>query len=152
MVWRAPTGEFPPTFSLRRASGSSSRRRVADAVISRAVVLDDVKLDSIKHRVITDRSRVSGTFTERLSIRFPRSAHVITADRVERDQFDGVDLNVDVADRIDAANSNLWPLPKAKGDGDAACDYLGAQLPAELHCLGDNKTSRARPLRRLAAP
>ena len=91
-----------------------------------AVMLDDVELDSIEHRVITDRSRVSCTFTERLSIRFPRPAHVITADRVERDQFDGVDLNVDVADRIDAANSNLWPLPKAKGDGDAACDYLGA--------------------------
>lgn len=110
----------------RCALGSSGWRRVADAVISRAVVLDDVELNSIKDRVITDGSRVSGTFTERLSIRFARSAQVITADRIERDQVDRVDLNVDLSDRIDASNSNLWPLPKAKGDGDAACDYLGA--------------------------
>jgi hypothetical protein len=115
--------------------------RVADGVISSGVVVDDVELDSIKDGVITDRSRMSSTFTERLSIRLTGSAHVTTADRVERDQVDRVDLKVDVANGIDASNSNLRPLPKAKGDGDVTCDDPGAQLWTELHCIGDNKAS-----------
>jgi hypothetical protein len=114
-------------------------------------MLDDVELDSIQDRVVVDRSRVSRTLAERLSIKLAGSTHIVGADRVERDQVDRVDLNVNVPDRVHATDAHSWPLPKAKGDGDAACDYLGAQLPAELHCLGDNKTSSARPLRRLAA-
>lgn len=113
---------------------------------SRALVSDDVELDSIQDSVITDRSRMSGTFTERFSIRFTRSTHVTTADRVEGDQVDRVDLNVDVADGIDASNSNLRPLPEAKGNGDVTCDYPGTQLWTELHCIGDNRTNHAATL------
>jgi hypothetical protein len=54
---------------------------------------DDVELDSIEDRVVTDRSRVRRTFAERLSISLARATHVIVADRVEREQVDRVDLH-----------------------------------------------------------
>lgn len=106
---------------------------------SRAVVSDHVELDSIQDGVITDGSRMSRTFTERLPISLTRSTDVIRADRVERDQVDRIDLNVAAADLIDATNSNLWPLPESKGDGDAARGYFGTQLSAELHSSDDNR-------------
>lgn len=71
------------------------------------------------------------TFAERLSIMFARLTHVLSGDRVERDQVDRVDLNVGVADRIHTTDSHSWPLPQAKGDGDAACDDLVAELSTE---------------------
>jgi hypothetical protein len=93
--------------------------------------LDHVELDSIQDRVVTDGSRMSRTFAEGLSIMFAGLTHVRSGDRVERDQVDRVDLNVGVADRIHATNSHSWPLPKAKGDGDAARDDLVAELSTE---------------------
>ena len=71
-----------------------------------------------------DRSRMRRTFAKQLSIGFPRLTNVRVADRVEREQIDRVDLNVNVANWIDATNSHFWALPQAKGDGDGACDYL----------------------------
>lgn len=86
-------------------------------------MLDHVELDSIQDGVVADGSRMSRTFAERLSVMFTGSTHICSADGVERHKVDRVDLNVDVADSIHAAYSHLWPLPKAKGDGYAACNY-----------------------------
>lgn len=85
-----------------------------------------VELDPIEDRVVADRSRMSRPFAERLSIRFTRSTHVCRADRVEGDQVEQVDLNAGAADGIYAADPHLWPLPKAKRDGDLACDHFVA--------------------------
>src|SRR4029077_260907 len=73
--------------------GAPPTKRVPALSFFRAAVTDDVEFDSINDGVATDCSRVGGTFAERVAIRFPRSAHVITADCIERDQVDRVDLN-----------------------------------------------------------
>lgn len=87
---------------------------------------DHVELDSIQDRVMADGSSVSRTTAERLPVMFTGSSHICSADGVERNEVDGVDLNVAVAHRVYAADSHLRPLPKAKRDRDAACDYLVA--------------------------
>ncbi len=97
---------------------------------------DHMELDSIEHGVITDRSRMSRASAERLPVTLARSTHVCVADGVERDHIDRIHLNVDVAYGIYAADSHLWPLPQAKGDGDAACADLIAKLSTELHRTG----------------
>lgn len=74
---------------------------------------------------------MSRTFAERLSIMFAGLTHVRSGNGVERDQVDRVDLNVGVAHRIHATDSHPWPLPKAKGGGDAACHDLVAELSTE---------------------
>src|SRR4029077_16043548 len=91
-----------------------------------AVMSDHVELDTIKDRVIADRSRMSRTSAEGLSIRLARSPHVCVADRVERDHIDRIHLNLGVANGIYPSDSHLWPLPKPEGDGDAACYYFVA--------------------------
>jgi hypothetical protein len=93
--------------------------------------LDDVELDSIEDRVVTDGSCMSRTCAERFSIMLAGLTYVRSGDRVERDQVDRVDLNVGVADRIHTTDSHSWPLPKAKRDGDAACEDLVAELSTE---------------------
>ena len=97
---------------------------------------DHMELDSIEHGVITDRSRMSRAFAERLPVTLARSTHVWVADGVERDRIDRIHLNVDVANGIDAPDSHLWPLPQAKGHGEAAGTDLIAKLSTELHRTG----------------
>jgi hypothetical protein len=100
---------------------------------SETISSDHVELDSIQDRVVTDRPRMRRPFAQRLSIGFARSTHINVTDRVEREQIDRVDLDVNVANWIDATDSHFWPLPQAKRDGDGACDYLVTNVSTELH-------------------
>jgi hypothetical protein len=92
-----------------------------------------MELDSIQDCVVSNGSRMSGTSAKRLSITFSRSANIRRADGVERHRFDCIDVNEDVADRVHAADPHAWPLPQAKGDGDAACNDLATELSTEFH-------------------
>src|ERR1700688_3535402 len=94
---------------------------------------DHMELDSIADGVMSDRSRMSRTFAERFAVRLARPIHVSIADRVEGHHIDRIDLNLDVAYGIPAADSHLRPLPQAEGDGDSARDDLISKLWTELH-------------------
>jgi hypothetical protein len=120
-------------FPIDVANHGQRPRSAFGALRLLAVTSDHVELDTIKDGVAPDRSRMRRAFAEGLSISLARSTHVCVADRVERDQIDRIDLDVDVAHSIYPSDSHLWPLPKPKGDGDAACDDLVAKFSTELH-------------------
>jgi hypothetical protein len=94
-----------------------------------------VELDSKEDRVVGDGAGMGGTRAKRLPISFSGSANVCGADRVERNQIDRVDLEVGLAHRIHAADSDHRPLPEAKGHRDAAVDDFVAELSTELHVV-----------------
>jgi len=94
---------------------------------------DRVELDSIDERVLADRSGVRGALAQRLAVGLAGSSHVVSADRRERDQVDGVNLDLTGADSIAAALLDAWPRPQSDRERDVSGQDVVAQLAAELH-------------------
>jgi len=68
-----------------------------------------------------------------LAVGLARSSDVLTADRRERDELDGVDLDLTGADTVAAALLDPRPLPQSDRERDVSGQDVVAQLAAELH-------------------
>ncbi len=92
-----------------------------------------MELNAIDKRVLVDRARVRGALSQRVAVGFAGSADVMRGDRRERDQLDGVDLDLTETDSVAAALLDPWPLPQANRKRDVSGQDVGSQLAAELH-------------------
>jgi hypothetical protein len=92
-----------------------------------------VELDPVHERVLVYRTGVGGSLAQRLAVRLPRALNVAIGDRGERDELDGVDLNLPQADSVPAALPDPRPLPQPDRHGDVSSQNVAAQLAAELH-------------------
>jgi hypothetical protein len=66
-----------------------------------------VELHPVEQRVVADRPGVGGPGAQRLQIGLAGAAHVGRGDRRERQQLDGVDLDLPAADPVAAARLHL---------------------------------------------
>ena len=92
-----------------------------------------MELNSIDERVLVDRPRVCGTLAQRLEVGLAGSSDVARGDRRERDELDGIDLDLARADPVAATLLDPWPLPQSNGERDVTGQDVVAQLGAELH-------------------
>jgi hypothetical protein len=92
-----------------------------------------VELDAVDERALVDRAGVRGALAERLPIGLARSSHVLPGDRRERDELDGVDLDLAGPDAVAPALPDARPLPETDRERDVAGQHVVAQLAAELH-------------------
>jgi hypothetical protein len=105
---------------LRPSRGSVTRR-------------DRVELNSIDEHVLVDRPGVCGPLAQRLAVGLAGSPDVLFGDRRERDEFDGVDLDLAGADTVAAALFDARPLPESDRECDVSGQEVVAQLSAERH-------------------
>ena len=92
-----------------------------------------VELDPVHERVLVDRPRVRGAVAQGLAVGLAGAPDVLLGDRRERDEVDGVDLDLTEPDPVTAALLDLWPLPQPDRQRDVAAQDVVAQLAAELH-------------------
>ncbi len=70
-----------------------------------------MELDPIEQRVIVDRPGVGGPAAEGLAVQLSRTGHVLGVYRREGDEVDGVDLDVDITDRVATTGLHLRSAP-----------------------------------------
>ena len=92
-----------------------------------------MKLNSIDDRVVVDRPGVRGAPAQHLAVELAGSSDIPPGDRRERDQFDGVHLDLTEADSVAAARLDPWPFPESDRERDVSGRDVVAQLAAELH-------------------
>jgi S-adenosylmethionine:diacylglycerol 3-amino-3-carboxypropyl transferase len=78
----------------------------------------DVEVNPIDESVLVDRPGVSGAPAQRVAVGLAGSSDVLPDDRRERDELDGVDLNLTRADPVAAALPDLRPLPQSDRERD----------------------------------
>lgn len=92
-----------------------------------------MKLDSVDERVLVYRPGMRGTLTQCLTVELAGESDVLFGDRRERDELDGVDLDLAEPDPVTAALFNAWPFPESDRKRDIPAQDVVAQLAAELH-------------------
>ena len=92
-----------------------------------------MELDPVHERVLVDRPRVRGAVAQGLAVGLAGAPDVLLGDRRERNELDGVDLDLTEPDPVAAALLDLWPLPQPDRQRDVAAQDVVAQLAAELH-------------------
>src|SRR5215203_403445 len=79
-----------------------------------------VELDPVDEGVLVDWPGVRGSAAQGLAVGLAGLPDVRVADRRERDELDGVDLDQAGADAVAAALLDLWPLPQPNRHRDNA--------------------------------
>jgi hypothetical protein len=92
-----------------------------------------MKLNAVDERVLLDRSGVRGAPAQRLPVGLTGSSDVLPRDRRERNELNGVDLDLTKADPVPTALPDPWPLPQPNRERDVSGQNVAAQLRAELH-------------------
>jgi hypothetical protein len=95
--------------------------------------VDGVELDAIHECVVIDRSGVRSALTQRFAVGFPSESHVRSGDRGERDELDGVDLNLAGTNPIVTTRLDARPLPQPDRERDLSRQNVISQLAAEVH-------------------
>src|SRR5580704_19028733 len=91
----------PPRSS--RGSTTCAQRVDRPVRLVRWPVADGMELHAVEQRVVADRARVSGPAAQRLQVGLAGAAYVGRCDGGERQQLDGVDLDLCGADPVAAA-------------------------------------------------
>ena len=89
---------------------------------------NSMKLDPVDKCFIVDGTSMSGPSSKGFKICFAGTANVVLIDGGERDQVDGVHLDLRRTDRVTASLFDLGPPPEPEGHGDAARYHLVAQV------------------------
>ncbi len=92
-----------------------------------------MELDAIDERVLVDRPRVRRAPAKRLAVGLAGSPDVGGGDRRERDELDGIDLDLTGPHPVAPSLLDLWALPQSDGERDVSRKDVVAQLAAELH-------------------
>jgi hypothetical protein len=92
-----------------------------------------VELDPVDERVLVYRPGVRGALPERLAVGLAGSSDVLPSDRRERDEFDGIDLNLTESNSVAAAPLDPRPLPQPDRERDVSGEDVATQFGAELH-------------------
>ena len=92
-----------------------------------------MELNAVDERVLVDRPGVRSAPAQRFAVRLAGPSDVLPADCRERDELDGVDLDLARADPVAAAWLDPWSLPQSDRERDVPGQDVIAQLAAELH-------------------
>jgi hypothetical protein len=92
-----------------------------------------VEFNSMDECVLIDRPGVRGALAQRLAVGLAGSSDVRSGDCRERDELDGVDLDLAGTDAVAATLFDPWLLPQADRERDVSGQDVVAQLATELH-------------------